>query len=188
MEKDVDEMKRMVNTYQQNIKEIDTDMKDSSGGQGDKEKYEILYQKEKEINDFTEKFEQEKQEHEKDIQENQYVIAQLLEHMQKTLARQNKLPTSSQVDEMQKDLKFKQGQLEDSETTAARLRVQQEAIKNDLDKVKNLEGRIHKEMEQAQEKIHSMEDDLANKFTRTDDLKAQFDTEKVRMAKIKKFL
>jgi len=43
MEKDVDEMKRMVNTYQQNIKEIDTDMKDSSGGQGDKEKYEILY-------------------------------------------------------------------------------------------------------------------------------------------------
>ena len=116
------------------------------------------------------------------------MIAQLLEHMQKTLARQNKLPTSSDVDEMQKDLKFKQGQLEDSETTAARLRVQQDAIKNDLDKVKNLEGRIHKEMEQAAEKIHQMEDDLSNKFTRTDDLKAQFDTEKVRMAKIKKFL
>ena len=69
--------------------------------------------------------------------------------MQKTMARQNKLPTSAQVDEMKSDLKFKQGQLEDSETTAARLRVQQEQIKQDLEKVKNLEGRIHKEMEQA---------------------------------------
>jgi len=43
--------------------------------------------------------------------------------MQKTMARQNKLPTGAQVDEMKNDLKFKQGQLEDSETTAARLRV-----------------------------------------------------------------
>ena len=47
---------------------------------------------------------------------------------------------------MKGDLKFKQGQLESSETTAARLSVDKERIQNDLDKVKNLEGRIHKEM------------------------------------------
>jgi intraflagellar transport protein 74 len=91
--------------------------------------------------------------------------------MQKTMARQNKLPTSKQVDDMKSDLKFKQGQLEDSETTAARLRVQQESIKGDLEKVKNLEGRIRKEMEQAEEKIAQMDDDISNKFTRTDELK-----------------
>ena len=104
------------------------------------------------------------------------------------MARQNKLPTSAQVDEMKSDLKFKQGQLEDSETTAARLRVQQDQIKQDLEKVKNLEGRIHKEMEQAQDKIASMEDDMSNKFTKTDDLKQQFDEEKVRLGLIKKFI
>ena len=43
-------------------------------------------------------------------------------------------------------------------------------------------------MEQAQDKIVSMEDDIDSKFTRTDDLKAQFDQEKLKMAKIKKFL
>jgi hypothetical protein len=43
--------------------------------------------------------------------------------MQKTLARKNKLPTATDVREMRDDLKFKQGQLEDSETTAARLKV-----------------------------------------------------------------
>ena len=57
-----------------------------------------------------------------------------------------------------------------------------------MEKVKNLEQRIEKEMEQAQEKIVSMRDDIENKFTRTDDLKAQFDQEKQRMGKIKRFL
>jgi hypothetical protein len=74
------------------------------------------------------------------------LIASLLEHMQKNMARQNKLPTQQQVSEMKSDLKFKQGQLEDTETTAARLRVQQDQMKNDLEKVQNLGGRINKEM------------------------------------------
>jgi hypothetical protein len=33
-----------------------------------------------------------------------------------------------------------------------------------------------------------MEDDINNKFTRTNELKEQFDQEKLRMAKIKRFL
>lgn len=51
---------------------------------------------------------------------------------------------------MREDLRFKQDQLENSETTAARLKIQREAIQSDLEKVKNLEGRIQKEMEQAE--------------------------------------
>lgn len=61
---------------------------------GEEQKYEILYQKEKEINDFTEKFEQEKVEYEKEIKDDQFMIASLLEHMQKNMARENKLPTT----------------------------------------------------------------------------------------------
>ena len=89
---------------------------------------------------------------------------------------------------MKNDLRFKEGQLQDSEVTAARLKVQKDQIQQDLEKVKNLEGRIHQEMDQAQDKISSMEDDIANKFTKTDELKHQFDREKVRLAQIKKFL
>ena len=33
-----------------------------------------------------------------------------------------------------------------------------------------------------------MQDEMANKFTRTDDLKEEFDREKIRLAAIKKFL
>jgi intraflagellar transport protein 74 len=146
MDKEIIEMKKMVDTYNQNIKEIDQDLREKNTQSGEEQKYEILYQKEKEINQFTEQFEVEKTQYEKEIKEHQTLISALLEHMQKDMARQNKLPTSSQVNEMKDDLKFKQGQLENSESTAARLKVQQETINNDLEKVKNLEGRIHKEM------------------------------------------
>ena len=130
MEKELIDLKKMTETYQTNIREIDQDLKENKtgGGEEQEQKYEILYQKEKEINQFTEQFEQEKTQYEKEIKDQQVHIASLLEHMQRTMARQNKLPTSSQVDEMKNDLKFKQGQLEDSETTAARLRVQKDQI------------------------------------------------------------
>ena len=150
----------MVETYQQNMRELDNDLRGNSTAGNEEQKYEILYQKEKEINEFTEKFEVEKKQLENEISDDQLHIASLLEHMQKTMARQNKLPTQQMVEEMKNDLKFKQGQLEDSETTAARLRVQKEQIKADLDKVKSLEERIVNELKSAEQKITSMEDDM----------------------------
>ena len=178
----------MVETYQQNMRELDNDLRGNSTAGNEEQKYEILYQKEKEINEFTEKFEVEKKQLENEISDDQLHIASLLEHMQKTMARQNKLPTQQMVEEMKNDLKFKQGQLEDSETTAARLRVQKEQIKADLDKVKSLEERIVNELKSAEQKINSMEDDMKNKFTKTDDLKRQFDEQKYRLSTIKNFL
>jgi len=74
MEKEELEIRKIVDTYKQNIKEIDQDLKEKNTT-GEEQKYEILYQKEKEINDFTEKFEQEKVEYEKEIKDDQYMIA-----------------------------------------------------------------------------------------------------------------
>jgi hypothetical protein len=73
-----------------------------------------------------EQFEQEKIQYEKEISEHQTFIHKLLEHMHNDLVRQNKLPTTQEVGEMKDDLRFKQGQLENSETTYARLKVEKE--------------------------------------------------------------
>ena len=102
-------MRKMIETYQKNIKEIQNEI---SGGpkstqNEDSQKYEILYQKEKEINEFTVKYEEEKTQYERDLADNQKIIFALLEHMQKNMARQNRLPSHDQVDEMRKDLNFK---------------------------------------------------------------------------------
>lgn len=48
----------------------------------------------------------------------------------------------------------------------------------DLEKVMSLEGRIYNEMQQANNKMNSMQDDMKNKFTKTDTLRQQFEEEK----------
>lgn len=51
------------------------------------QKYEVLYKKEKEINEYMQTFEVEQQGYLKQIKEAQTTIEALLVHMQKTLAR-----------------------------------------------------------------------------------------------------
>jgi intraflagellar transport protein 74 len=108
--------------------------------------------------------------------------------MQKNLGRQNKLPTQNAVDEMKKDLNFKQRQLNDAEMTAAKLQIEVEARNADLDKISNLESRIDKEMETVAEGINKMEDEMQNKFMRVDDLAGQFEEEKVRLVLIRQMV
>ena len=108
--------------------------------------------------------------------------------MQKNLARQNKLPSQMQVDELKKDLNFKQRQLNDAESTAAKLAVEVESRQADLEKIKSLEGRIDNEMSSVAEGINKMEDDMANKFTKVDEVKEKFEEEKKRIVVIKKLI
>ena len=77
---------------------------------------------------FAEKrdMENEIQRIEQQITNHQLIIAALLEHMQKSMARQNKLPTAAQYKDQKEDLAFKQGQLENAENTYARLKVELE--------------------------------------------------------------
>lgn len=112
----------------------------------------------------------------------------LLEHMHKNLERQGRLPSSAQVKDMKDDLDFKKNQLENAETTYARLKVEMEDRHKDLEKIQTLESRIEKEMEQATERIASMEDEMNNKFTQTDGLKEKCEQEKVLLAQMKKLI
>ena len=122
-DKEISDLRKMIDTYNRNIKEIESDLRDKpkDGGNDDNQKYEILYKKEKEINDFTEKYEAEKQQLQTKMTNTQETITALLEHMQKNLSRQNKLPSANRVEEMRKDLNFKQRQLNEAESTAASL-------------------------------------------------------------------
>ncbi len=105
--------------------------------------------------------------------------------MSKNLHRQTALPGVNQVEEMRKDLNFKQRQLNEAESTAASLSVEVDARKADLEKITNLEGRMDKEMEVYADNINRMEDEMANKFTRTEELQASHDTEKLRLKSIR---
>lgn len=163
-------------------------MHEKKSDENEAQKYEILYQKETEINEFMEKFEEEKTTYEGQISTHQTTIASLLTHMQQNMIRQNNLPSASKAQDLKGDLKFKGNELDNAESTYARLKVEVEQRQNDLDKIKTLEGRIEKEMQQVSEKITTMDDEMNNKFTKTDDLKVDFDKQKTRLASIKPLL
>lgn len=66
-DKEINDLRKMVDAYNRNIKDIENELRDKkdgnapSGGMSGKEQFEVLYQKEKQINDFAEKYEAEKQ-------------------------------------------------------------------------------------------------------------------------------
>ena len=68
------------------------------------------------------------------------------------------------------------------------MKVHKEQIEQDLVKVKNLEGRIATDSKATREKMETMQDEMDNKFTKTDEIKATFEQEKKRMSLIKQFL
>jgi len=108
-DKEIADIRKTIDQYNRNIKEIDGDLNNKDGQPNDEmQKYEILYKKEKEINEFTEKYEVDKKEYTEKISYQQETIVALLSHMAKNMDRQNKMPNQGQVDEMKKDLNFKQ--------------------------------------------------------------------------------
>ena len=89
---------------------------------------------------------------------------------------------------MKKDLNFKQRQLNDAEMTAAKLQIEVEARTADLEKIRNLETRIDKEMETVADGMNKMEDEMQNKFTKVDELQQQFQQEKQRLQVIRELV
>lgn len=71
---------------------------------------------------------------------------------------------------MRDDLDYKKKQLSDAERTAAQLQVEVEARKQDLNKYKHLQGTIKQQLEQYNSSVAKMEDELQNKFPRTNQL------------------
>ena len=65
--------------------------------------------------------------------------------------------------------------------TAAKLQIEVEARTADLEKIRNLESRIDKEMDTVADGINKMEDEMQNKFTKVEDLQSGFKQEKERL-------
>ena len=89
-DKEIGDLRKMIDQYNRNIKDIESELRDGpkgAGGMSGKEQFEVLYQKEKQINEFAEKYETEKQQMTTQMTNTQETITALLEHMSKNLNR-----------------------------------------------------------------------------------------------------
>ena len=85
----------MIDNYNRNIKDIENELNNKpkdGGGMSGKEQFEVLYSKEKQINEFAEQYETEKQGLQTKMTNTQETITALLEHMNKNLNRTTALP------------------------------------------------------------------------------------------------
>lgn len=86
---------------------------------------------------------------------------------------------------MKKDLRFKERQLNDAESTAAKLQVEVDQRNMDLEKIKTLEAKLESEFAIVSNGMNKMLNDMENKFTKVDVLTAGFEEEKARLTHIK---
>ncbi|TYZ64250.1 hypothetical protein PybrP1_001795, partial [[Pythium] brassicae (nom. inval.)] len=147
------------------------------GGTGGKEdpahKYEQLFQRDKEMTAFLEGFPAKKEQELRAHREAQLLVVQLLEHIASASAKEDKLlptATASNLDEMRKDLTFKERQLESSVTTKQRLAAELQKRQAELDKVNTLDTKISLELSSLLQKMDTMTSDMTE-FGKLDALK-----------------
>ena len=143
---------------------METDLAETKTDTQEVNKYDVLQKKEQEMNEFMENFEETKEKEISQIEDLEKTIPALLEHMSAQYKQSTSLPSRSDVKEDKDMLKFQEKEGENSENTAARIRVELETRQHDFEKIQNLEQKIEKENKTMNEKLEKMEDEMKNVF------------------------
>jgi len=187
-EKKITELKKIIDTYQKNINELEGDLTEQKTDQDDSHKYEALHQRDKEMTQFMDNFEMIKEEESKQLEVLENNIAFMLEHMSKGITKSEAMPSKSEFHNMADDLAYNKGLVEGSENTLARVKIELEQRQGDLEKIETLEGKIERENKNMNEKLKNMQDDMDNKFSKIEIVKTGYDNEKRRLIDLKKQL
>mmetsp|Transcript_122702 Transcript_122702/g.212771 ORF Transcript_122702/g.212771 Transcript_122702/m.212771 type:complete len:585 (-) Transcript_122702:179-1933(-) len=151
---------------------------DLSEYRGDRaEKYKELEAKDREMQDFIDKFDDAKKTALDDTTKCEERIVHLLEQIGKNMQASETLPSQQQVQEMSADLEFKKKQMDFSVSTHERLKNELELRKKELEKVDNLDSKITNELEAITEKIKSNEEAI-KKYSNLEALRQDADQRK----------
>jgi len=146
-------MRRLIGDHEEQLEQRKSD-------EGTHQKYEVLFQRDQEMTQFIENYDETEKKGLQEQKDTQQVIVQLLEAMSKDLGRQNNMPTVAQVSEMQSDLTFKERQLKASQSTQERLEAELNKRKAELEKIDQLDKKIALELENLTNKMGSMKDQM----------------------------
>merc|ERR1739848_788771 len=144
------------------------DISERKGETADQHKYEILFSKDREMDEFLAGFDKSKMEEEEQIKLKQHRIVQLLTETSKMIKRGDKMPDQKHVREMEEQLEFKGEELKNSEITAVRLRTELDRRSGELDKINSLDNKISTELQQLDTKMKQFKYDIENKYNRVD--------------------
>ena len=166
------------------LKQLSTDILDRKGDASDTQKYDVLFQRDQEMTEFIDSFEEveaKEQEEQRSIQER---ITALLEHMSEGLQRENAMPSAGRHKEMREDLSFKERQLESATSTKVRLEQELQKRHSELSKINTLDDKISMELKSLSEKTDSMSSEMVE-FNNIDGLRVAADQTRTTLARTK---
>ncbi|WAR23747.1 IFT74-like protein [Mya arenaria] len=159
------EFREKIESLQEEIHQLDMDIEENQGERN--QKYKELKKREETMDEFLQTFEQTKsQEHQR--------IGEL---EQNNMGRFQALPSQNELAEMKEDLAFKEGEMKKSEFTSVGLGQENEKLRDDLEKVEQLEDKINTELVMLKEKIATMETELVT-FRDLDSLRRKSEEKK----------
>lgn len=146
---------------EQALSDLNADLTErNNGGQNEKDKYEKLYQRDREITEFIDKFDETKGELVREQEETQQRIVGLLEHISQGLESEGSMPDQARVKEMTLEASFKEQQLESSQATMQRLLQERETRVQEMEKIATLDQKISVELDTLHQKMESMQQEM----------------------------
>ena len=159
----IKDVEKAISNYKKQIQDLDQELK-SSSDTSNNQKYELFYEKDKEMTAFIDGFEGTKKAEMEMIKKSEDNITALLEKIAKLNDRRENLPTSGQVKEWENEYQFKVDKTSDSAITLERLKAQLAERQLDLEKTKELHVRIPQQLARINEEISKKEFELSTKY------------------------
>jgi len=162
MDMQIKDMRGENRKAEQVLAELTQDLTDRSNGNNEKDKYEKLYQRDREMSEFIDTFDQTQGEIKNDQDGTQSNIVGLLEHISSGLDAEGSMPSKERLSEMKDEASFKERQLESSQATMQRLQQERTQRVAEMEKIQNLDEKIKIELSSLQAKMDSMKDEMSS--------------------------
>lgn len=183
----IKEVEKAIANYKRQIADLEADLK-SSNDNSNKSRYELFYEKDKEMTEFIDNFESTRKSEMEMIKQAEDNITALLEKIAKLTDRRENLPTQDQVKDWESEYTFKVGKTGDSAVTLERLRAELAERQIDLEKTKELHVRIPQQLSKINEEISRKLNELATKYNNVDKMKNEYQETIKLLQKKKEFL
>lgn len=144
------------------LEDLSEDITEREGKTQDSKKYEVLFQRDKEMSEFLGRYSKMRDEQLRDQKKTKQMIVALLEHISTDLSRKTNIPTKESVEEMQNDLSFKKRQVNASQNTQQRLEQELTKRTEDLKKIDKIGEKIDKEYETLTSRMKIMRESMSS--------------------------
>lgn len=168
----IKDVEKAIANYKKQIQDLEQELK-SSSDTSNVQKYELFYEKDKEMTSFIEGFEGTKKAELEMIKNAEDSITANLERIAKLNDRRENLPSQGQVKEWESEYQFKIDKTGDSAVTLERLKAQLAERQLDLEKTKELHIRVPQQLNKINEEISRKQNELSSKYNNISQMRDQ---------------